>query len=347
MSTTRKRNMKQWIREYIENPKKKPMPILSFPGHQLLGCTVEELVKDGHMQALCMKAIADRFQTGAAFSLMDLSVEAEAFGSSVTYSDREVPTVNAPLIRTEGEARDLIVPQVGAGRTDACVEGIREAVGIITDRPVLAGMIGPFSLAGRLTDMTQIMYLCFDEPEMVECLLDKASDFLVQYGMAFKEAGANGVCMAEPAAGLLSPQFFDEFSAPYVKKVIAALEDEDFIVIYHNCGNVRQMIDHLAQIGASGYSLGNTVDLKSMIPRFPQNAAVIGNLDPARVICQGNPDLVREETLKLLTNCGKYKNFIVSSGCDIPPQTPMENIQALFDATEEFYKTNGKITGGM
>ena len=76
---------------------------------------------------------------------------------------------------------------------------------LITDRPVLAGIIGPYSLAGRLLDMTEIMILCYEEPEMVESVLEKATEFLIEYAKAFKEAGANGVCMAEPAAGLLSP----------------------------------------------------------------------------------------------------------------------------------------------
>lgn len=76
-----KRNMKEWVAECINNPVKKAMPILSFPGVQIIGHTVDELVKSGELQAQCMKAIADRFDTGVAFSLMDLSVEAEAFGS--------------------------------------------------------------------------------------------------------------------------------------------------------------------------------------------------------------------------------------------------------------------------
>ena len=284
-----------------------------------------------------MKAIAERFETGAAFSLMDLSVEAEAFGSSVIYSDKEVPTVDRPLIHSEEEARDLEVPQVGAGRTGACVEGIREASQLIKDRPVLAGIIGPFSLAGRLTDMTEIMYLCFDEPDMVECLLEKASEFLIQYGKAFKDAGADGICMAEPAAGLLSPELFQEFSAPYVKKIMEALEDDDFLVMYHNCGNVRPLIGLVGELGSRAYSLGNIVDMEKMIPSLPEEAVIMGNVDPAGIICQGTPEIVREETLKLLEKCGKYKNFVLSSGCDIPPQSPMENIQAFFDAAAEFY----------
>ena len=112
-----KRNMKQWVTDYINAPAKKGMPILSFPGIQLIGHTVEELVRSGELQAQCMKAIADRFDTGVAFSLMDLSVEAEAFGAPVHYSEDEVPTVHGTLINDEDEAEALKVPKVGDGRT--------------------------------------------------------------------------------------------------------------------------------------------------------------------------------------------------------------------------------------
>ena len=150
-------NMKQWVTDYINAPKKKAMPILSFPGVQLIGHTVEELVRSGELQAQCMKAIADRFDTGVAFSLMDLSVEAEAFGAPVHYSEDEVPTVHGTLIHDEDEADALKVPKVGDARTGECVDGIRKASELIKDRPVLAGIIGPYSLAGRLLDMTEIM----------------------------------------------------------------------------------------------------------------------------------------------------------------------------------------------
>lgn len=188
-----KTDMKKWMQDCINAPTKKALPILSFPGIQLTGHTVDEIVRSGHLQAVCMEAIARKFDTAAAFSLMDLSVEAEAFGSPIHYSGDEVPTVTAALIRDEEEAEALQVPDVGAGRTGECVSGIREVSSLITDRPVLAGMIGPYSLAGRLLDMTEIMILCYEEPEMVETVLEKATEFLVKYAQAFKDAGATAL----------------------------------------------------------------------------------------------------------------------------------------------------------
>ena len=75
-----------------------------------------------------------------------------------------------------------------------------------------------------------------------------------------------------------------------------------------------------------------------MLEKFPENVLVMGNIDPAGVLRMGTPDLVYEKTLELLNECKDYKNFIVSSGCDIPPMTPWENIEAFFKAVSDFNK---------
>lgn len=333
-----KRNMKQWVWDYINSPAKKATPILSFPGIQIIGRTVEELVKDGHLQAECMNAVADRFDTGAAFSLMDLSVEAEAFGSAILYSKDDVPTLHEALIQDEEAAEALQVPEVGAGRTGECVKGMEEAAKRITDRPVFAGIIGPYSLAGRLLDMTEIMVLCYEEPEMVETVLEKATQFLTAYAKAMKEAGVNGICMAEPAAGLLSPNLIEEFSNPYVQRVREAVEDDEFLFMYHNCGNIVPLLDKIKDLNMNAYSFGNAIDIEEALKVLPEDALVIGNIDPAGTIRNGSPEQIRRETTELLERCGKYKNFVIASGCDIPPMTSMENLDAFFGAVSDYYK---------
>ena len=332
-----RRNMNTWKEEVIAQNKKKAMPILSFPGARIIGATVEELVKDGHLQAKCMESIAKKYDMGMALSLMGLSVEAEAFGSPVHYSEDEVPTVLDAIVHDEDEAENLKIPKVGEGRTGECVKGIKEACELITDRPVFAGIIGPYSLTGRLLDMTEIMILCYEEPEMVKTVLEKVTTFLCEYAKAFKEAGANGVAMAEPAAGLLSPNLMEEFSTPYVNKIREAVEDEHFMVMYHNCGNVVPLMEQVKNVDAQSYSFGNAIDIEKALEVIPSDRIVIGNIDPAGVLRNGTPEIIREETLKLMKRCTQYPNFVIASGCDIPPLTPFENIDAFFAAVEEFY----------
>ena len=332
------RNMKAWLTDMIGADRKVPLPILSFPSVSLLGITVRELISNSDRQAEGMKMVAERTKAAAAVSLMDLSVEAECFGATIRISDDEVPTVVGRLIHDEDEANALEVPAVGAARSGLYVESIRKAVDLITDRPVLAGLIGPFSLAARLLDVTEIMMDCYDEPDMVHIVLEKATAFLIEYAKAYKAAGANGIMMAEPVSGLLSPALEEEFSSPYVKQIVDAVQDEHFAVIYHNCGdNVLRMTESILSTGADAYHFGNSIDMAEMMAKMPADVVVMGNVDPAGVLRQGTPETVRAATLDVMERCCSYPNFVISSGCDIPPATPWENLDAFFAAAEEYY----------
>lgn len=336
---TMKRNMFRWLEELRQSDKKRALPVLSFPGAQLIGVGVRELVTDGAVQARAMKAVAERVPSAASVSFMDLSVEAECFGAQTVFSDTEVPTVVGALVTCEEEAAALSVPEVGAARSGVYVSAVEEAVKLITDRPVLAGIIGSFSLAGRLVDVTEALVYCYTEPDMLKTVLDKATDFLVKYAKAFKAAGANGVMIAEPLAGLLSPDLAAEFSEPYIRRVVDAVQDENFIVVYHNCGNTAvQIIDSILRTGAAAYHFGNAVDMENVLAHIPENTVAMGNIDPAGEFANGTPQSIAKATADLLQKCGGHGNFVISSGCDIPPHAKWENIGAFFQTVGEYYR---------
>ena len=331
-------NMKQWLENMRNASVKKAMPILSFPCVSLLNIPVNELISNSDCQANGMRLVAEQVDAAAAVSLMDLSVEAECFGAKVRFSDSEVPTVIGKLINDEDEANALEIPAVGSARTGLYIDAISKAVEMIQDRPVLAGMIGPFSLAARLLDVSEIMMDCYDEPDMVHIVLQKVTAFLIEYAKAYKAAGAHGIVLAEPVAGLLSPSLEAEFSAPYVKKIVDAVQDDNFIICYHNCGdNVPLMVDSILTTGAAAYHFGNAIDMSVMLDKMPDDVLVMGNVDPAGVLRMGTPETVKAETLRIMGNCCGHKNFVISSGCDIPPMTPWENIDAFFEAVDQYY----------
>lgn len=326
-------NVSKLLWDAARSDSHRALPILSFPAAQKLGVTVEQLVKDSELQAAAMEIIATQTETMAAVSLMDLSVEAEAFGAQVQYFTDEVPAVVGQLVCDLDEAEALEIPDLSKGRATLCVDGIRQAKARIAAKPVLAGMIGPFSLAGRLMDVTEIMYVCYDEPEAVHAVLEKATAYLIEYAKAMQQAGADGIVIAEPLAGILSPDMAAEFSHPYVKKLVNALQTEDFAVIYHNCGNsVSHMLAGIFSIGAAAYHFGNAVDMADVMEKAPADVLCMGNVDPAAQFVQGTPDSMTAATKELLDKCGHYKNFVPSSGCDIPYHAKWENIQAFFAA---------------
>ena len=313
-------NMMKWVDDAIAAEKKQGFLVLSFPAIQKMGISVKELVQSSDLQAQAMKIVADLTpEACGSVSMMDLSLEAEAFGSQVVFSDDEVPTIIGSIVEEEEEADELEIPEIG-------------------DRPVFAGVIGPFSLAGRLMDVTEAMIYCYEEPDMVHTLLDKVSQFIIKYINAYKAVGANGVVIAEPLAGLLGPDLAQEFSGDYMKKIVEATQEDDFLIVYHNCGNsVIPQIDSIVNNGCRVFHFGNAIDMADMMPLIPEDKIAMGNVDPSSKFRNGTVEDVKEATLKLMEKCSSYKNFVPSSGCDIPPMTPWENIQAFFTAVDEFY----------
>ncbi|MGI6217103.1 MAG: uroporphyrinogen decarboxylase family protein [Coriobacteriales bacterium] len=331
-------NMNKWVEEAIAAKEKKPIPVLTFPAIQEMGITVKELIYSSDYQAQAMKIIHDKTDMGATLAFMDLSVEAESFGSTIRYSDDEVPTVVGSIIDEDTDIDAMEIPDCHEGRCGVCIEAVRKVAAEIHDKPVIAGNIGPFSLAGRLMDVNEVMYMCYDEPELVHKVLDKVTDFLIDYTKAFKEVGADGVLMAEPLAGLLSPELTEEFSNPYVKRIVDETQDENFVVFLHNCGSsVKQTVDSIVKTGAKGFHFGNAVVMSEMMPHIPSDVICMGNVDPASQFRNGTPESVYNSTLEVLHACSKYPNFIISSGCDIPPMSPWDNINAFFKAVNDFY----------
>ena len=334
-------NIKNWLDVMRVTEKKKPLPILSFPAVQMLYVTVRDLCTNSSNQALGMKMIADRYDMPIALGYMDLSVEAEAFGAHAVYSVDEIPTITGQLISTPEQAEELAIPEVGAERTIVNIKGIRKAKKVITDRPVFAECTGPFSLAGRLMDVNEALVNCYDEPEMVHTLLKKATTFLIDYIKAFKEAGADGVIMGEPLAGILSPQLAKEFAYDYVKQIVDETQDENFAIFLHNCGNgtVFQTEDIFAT-GCMGYHFGDAIKMTDILEKAPKDVLILGNVSPSKEFRHGTPTSVRWATARLLEECKAYPNFWVSSGCDVPPLTEFENIDAFFQGAEDFYYKN-------
>ena len=145
--------------------------------------------------------------------------------------------------------------------------------------------------------------------------------------------------MAEPLAGLLSPDLADEFSADYVKKIVNEVQDDEFIVVYHNCGNTAvKTLDTIVSNGCPMFHFGNAINMAELMEKMPENLIAMGNVDPAGQLKNGTVESVYEKTTEVLNACGKYKNYVPSSGCDIPPMSPWENINSFFKAVADYYK---------
>jgi len=316
----------------LSSPIRLAMPIVTFPGARLANTTVREMVTDPVKQCAAEEALHAQFQTLFVMSAMDLSVEAEAFGATIQMADWEVPTVIGRHVTDVDGIESLAVPQVGAKRTHVYLDTVRRLRSTISDALVLGGMIGPFSLAGRLYGVSEALAETMGEPAMMHTLLEKATAFLTDYARAFKESGAHGVIIAEPTAGLMSPGSVQKFCTPYIRQIASAVNDQNFQVILHNCGARIGHLQAKLDTGVRIFHFGKPMDIVAALGLVPDDVVLCGNLDPSEVFVNGTVAEVRLKTRTLLDATAQYKNFVISSGCDVPAQAPMQNLWTFFTA---------------
>ena len=332
-------NINDWKSEIIRNPKRVAIPIMTNPGIEILNYKIIDAVKNGKIHYEAIKALSDLYPSAASCVIMDLTVEAEAFGADIHFEENEVPSVIGRLVCDMETVEKLQVPNMSKGRLSEYLLANRLVAENLNDRPAFAGCIGPFSLAGRLYDMTEIMMECYVEPEIIRILLQKCTDFLISYCLELKKTGVQGVVMAEPAAGLMSNDGCSEFSSVFVKQIVERVQDDEFMVILHNCGNTGHCTEAMVETGALGLHFGNKIDMVNAIKNTPGDILVMGNLDPVSCFKQASPREVELATADLLEKTRIYPNFVLSSGCDVPPGTPRENIDAFYAALNTYNET--------
>lgn len=328
--------MNYWVKQQIEGQKRIAIPIMTHPGIEMIGKKVKDAIQNGEIHAQAIQRLNEVYPVAAKTVIMDLTLEAEAFGCQIEFQENEMPHILGRLVSNNEEIEKLKVPELTAGRVKEYILANKLTVENTTEKPVLAGVIGPFSLAGRLYDMSEIMVACYMEPEAIACLLDKCTAFIKSYCLELKRIGCSGVVIAEPAAGLLSNEDCQYFSSAYIRKIVDAVQDESFLVVLHNCGNQGHCTEAMLNSGANAYHFGNAIDMVETLKFCPKDKLIMGNVDPVGVMKQMNPNEVKKYVSNLLNETASFENFVLSTGCDLPPNVPSANISAFFEALKEF-----------
>ena len=98
-----------------------------------------------------------------------------------------------------------------------------------------------------------------------------------------------------------------------------------------------RQLDDILDVDADIYHFGDAIDLDDVKDRIPETAMFSGNVSPVTAFKTGSVDNMKAETLAVLEKCGNKKNFIPSSGCDIPPDASLENADCFFETVAAYY----------
>lgn len=312
------------------------VPLAGAPGLQLVDTTMKLAQQNAAEHEKVLRALAKRLDVDLLFPLMDLTLEANALGKLTVYPVDDVGAVRHSALKPGELERIAGVELLQDGRVMAYLEAVRRMSGLLPES-VLCGayMIGPFSLVGLLVGAEEAALLTLEEPERMEELCELATSKLALFAQALLEAGAEVICLLEPSAVMLGPRQFEGFSGKWCARLTDLVHSREAAAVLHICGNTTHLIKSMVATGADALSLDSPetgLDLAQAAEVAGSEVLIAGNLSPTGTILRGKPEAVTAETEALLAEMAPYPNFVLSTGCDLPAETPIANIEAMIAA---------------
>ncbi len=307
-------------------------------GHAALisGRSILEYVQNGTLAADCQLEALGRYGHDCVFAATDVCVEAEAVGAALRFPADFYPAVVKRPLTPQSDFSQLVVPDPQrAGRMPELLTMARKLRLTVGDETPVVGMVqGPMTLALQLLGPEAALYLAADDSERFEILLDFCADVAIRFGRAQMEAGAHLPLIFEPAGSteVVPAGFFRELLAPRLARMFSAFKQAGARVNWlHIAGRTRLILPMYAGIGADMGNFDYCVDPLGISQELPDGLCLDGNIRSVAFI-EDEPEEIEAEARRLIQVFGQRGGFILSSGCEIPPESKPENIEALVRA---------------
>lgn len=319
--------------ELVKSSKRRlSAPLMGFPGAALTGTSIKENLCSADLQVKSLLALTGEVEPDIIFPMMDLSIESEALGLPVVLPEDESPSVEEHPVASSADLEKLKSFNLESGRIQVfpeVVTSLKEQ----SDAKICAYVCGPFTLAGLLMGATEILMASYDDGQSVKEITSFCEDIIKTYSKKLEKCGADAICILDPTAVMLSPDTFADFAGDYVKRLVDEL---NVPVILHICGNTTHLLKPMLDTGVHGLSLDMDVNLAEIMQSVPENIVVMGNIDSKSLMPCGTPEEIARTTESLLDATAAFGNFIPSTGCDLPPETPLENMIAFSKAIRQY-----------
>ena len=171
-------------------------------------------------------------------------------------------------------------------------------------------------------------------PEAVAAILDFTTEIALRLGMWLLASGAHGLALGEATCSpnFISPKMYRSLVQPRHAWLVGQLKRVGWDVVgLHICGNIVPIVDDIIGTGVDFLDVDYQVPAATALDLSQGRVALRGNLDPSSVFRFGTVQRVRAETAALRQTVDGHAGWVMSSGCDIPPGTPAENIAAFVE----------------
>lgn len=298
------------------------------------GVGLSAYLQDGRLVAECQLQERERYGSDAVFTFLDFGVETEALGSRLRYYERQYPEVIdyvlAPASQRTTSALTLPDPSKD-GRMPAVLLATRLLRQQLGDTALVAGAIaGPMTLTIQLYGTEAALFLAADDPERYEASLDFAVEAGLRYGAAQLAAGAHAIVVFDPAASpaVVPANFFRELLRPRLSALMAGLRAAGATVTWLNiAGPTASILPYYPEIGADIATFDYYLDPAEARRHLP-HTCLAGNLKSLDFLASP-PATLAGHAQALIDSFADRGGFILSSGCEIPPETDAAHLAAL------------------
>ena len=281
-------------------------------------------------------AVFEDFAPDIVQAISDPYREAADFGLVVEFPENSLPINREPLLKDPTDLAKLKIPDP---RTSPRMSDRLEAIQLFREKvggevPIMGWVEGALAEAVDLRGMMNLMMDLIQRPEWVMELLEICGELSVQFSLAQLEAGADIIGLGDAAASQISPVMYRRFALPYEQKVFSQVHNAGGIGRLHICGDTNKILPDMVTSGAKIIDLDWMVDMSAAVNQFGDQVSFCGNIDPVAVLLQGTPEDVYRATFTNLNAGGIHS--ICAAGCEVPINTPHENLAAQNRALQDY-----------
>jgi MtaA/CmuA family methyltransferase len=276
-------------------------------------------------------ATAERFGLDHVSVISDPAIEAADCGATVKYYPNQPPAIDesAALLLDKTTLAKLTTPTSATGRRMSNrVTGVEKLKAQVANDKLVEGWIeGPCAEGSDLRGINNLMLDFMDDPAFVTDLFEFIVHMQIDFAHTQIAAGADIIGIGDAAASLVGPRIYDQFVLPYEKHLVDGIHAAGALVRLHICGNTRRILTSMGTLGCDMVDLDYLSPVHEARAQMQPNQVLLGNIDPVRVLRDGTPNSVYQAIQECHQQAGAH--YIVGAGCEVPRDTPVENLLAL------------------
>jgi MtaA/CmuA family methyltransferase len=312
------------------------VPFVGVHGGKLIGVDAEAYLKSSkHMVDGISKAI-ELYRPDGIPVAFDLQIEAEMLGCKLVWSKENPPAVVSHPLSEGVSLSALRLPEKTDGRFPVVMEATMELRRRNPDLALYGLITGPFTLALHLLG-TEVFMKLFEDPDYVHEVMDFCTQVGIRHSEMLLEAGCDVIAVVDPMTSQIDPDSFETFVTPYARMIFDFVRLKKKYSSFFVCGHAQQNIEVMCDCGPDNISIDENIPLdfvKEMA--LKKGISFGGNLRLTSVLLLGNELDSRKEGVGCL-DLGGNRGFVLAPGCDLPMDTPVENLVAVTELVYDTY----------